>query len=90
MTAVIGWALLVMAAIPVLSPSIKTGVVSTLGLFAVALSGLTLIADRADGIREWLIIGGISLVVAGEWWYWRSIIGPHTAHNRRATDVGSD
>lgn len=59
-----GWALVVAAAWPALSPKIRTGVISTLGLFSMALAGMAFIAGRGDGTREWLIVGGLMMVAA--------------------------
>lgn len=87
---VIGWVMLVGAAVPVLSPSIKTGIMSTLGLFALALAGLALIADRGDGARELLIVGGLVLAGGGELLYRRDIKWRQRLHRRRATDLGDD
>jgi uncharacterized membrane protein len=86
---VIGWVMLVGAAVPVLSPGIRTGVASTLGLFALALAGLALIAGTGGGTREWLIGGGLVLAGIGELLYWRRMV-PGRTGRRRAIDAGGE
>jgi hypothetical protein len=71
-----GWLLLGMALVPALSSSILTGVVSTLGLFGVALAGIAMIAGTGAGTREWILGAGLVAVVVGEWMHWRRFGGP--------------
>jgi hypothetical protein len=66
-----GWLLLVAALVPALSSSILTGVVSTVGLFGVAVAGIAMIAGTGAGTREWILCAGLVAVAVGEWMYWR-------------------
>lgn len=83
---VVGWVLLVMAVIPALSSSVMTGVTSTAGLFLVAVTGIAMIAGTGAGTREWMLGGGIALVLAGEVMYWRRRGRPNWPDRKRAQE----
>jgi hypothetical protein len=62
---VIGWALVLLAAVPALAPKVETGVTITLGLLAVALAGLSMVLDFGAHRRDLLLWAGLILVLAG-------------------------
>lgn len=72
MTAMMGWVLLAAACWPVLSKDIETGATQALGLLGVCLAALTMIAGIGDGVREWVLLGGLALAGLGEVMHWRS------------------
>jgi hypothetical protein len=62
---VIGWLLVLAAALPALAPKIETGVTLTAGLLMVALAGLSMALDFGAHRRDLLLWAGMVLVLAG-------------------------
>jgi hypothetical protein len=62
---VIGWLLVLAAALPALAPKIETGATMTAGLLMVALAGLSMALDFGAHRRDLLLWAGMVLVLAG-------------------------
>lgn len=65
-----GLVLIVAAAVPALSPRVPTGVLTTLGLFALALAGITYATGTGMETRQWLLLAGVLVVGVGELVAW--------------------
>jgi hypothetical protein len=68
---VMGWALLVLALLPALSPHVETGVTAAAGLLMVALAGLAMALDFGAHRRDMLLWAGLALTVLGLLMQWR-------------------
>lgn len=67
-----GVVLVVGACWPALSPRVATGIVTSTGLFLLALAGIAYTTCTGDDARLWLLGAGVVMVAVGEVMAWRA------------------